>query len=263
MKYLEFNGGLGDIVYSMYDNNKYLSLESLEPGERVTISIIGNNPAIKELFTWHPKFSQMDIREIEHQHPWGPDQRRQHGLPEAESELSGVGGKRVTYYPPKEDLELIESFQYPYIVFSLTAGLPYRNVPIEAARSAALVARRMGFTPILVGRNFVARVGYARPEIRLEPGYGAIDLIDRLSFPGTARLIEKSAGVFCHEGAVMHLTWRMHHPCFVVPSHLQTQWAPGQWACWGVDQPKTGWAFGRDFTEEKFESWIKDKVLAG
>ena len=70
MKYnIQFSGGLGDVINQIYTTNKYAFLEKLKPEDIVDIVIICSNPFADELFKYHPKANQFNIKLFNWWHP--------------------------------------------------------------------------------------------------------------------------------------------------------------------------------------------------
>lgn len=64
--YLYFEGGLGDVINDIYSNDKYTYLSRLTTHEQVVIALACHNPFAHELFTFHRRSSQFDIRFAPH-----------------------------------------------------------------------------------------------------------------------------------------------------------------------------------------------------
>lgn len=221
-RYMELAGGLGDILNHLHWLSCYRGLDDLKPGERAFVMCSSHNAAVKELFDWHPKAAQLDLCA-----PgflcglFDPHWRIANGLPPAGcSDHRGPLVGPVTYYPSPDDLSQLELIAKgtPYVVFALTAGTPERTIPVDMAQSAAAAAIKLGLRVVQVGRSYSRREGphVDRVELKLHPNPSVVDMIDKLSVPGTARLVEGAAGVFSCHSSICLLSWSVGRPTFLV-----------------------------------------------
>lgn len=235
--YMEFGGGLGDIFFQMYFEGAYRALDYLDEQDRVLIALITHNPYAREIFVNHPKAAQIDVRDVGY---WIPSEdakmRAQHGLPALRS-IFPVTGDSVRFYPSVQDLETLrEVTRRKVVVFAASAGLPDRNLPERVIYGVAEQAQRRGFLPVFVGRTY-ARHG--RTEYRPTRGEG-LDLVDALSVPGVASLLQSALGlVACHSavsmlGCLTRKPQLLLYPHSVYERHIVAH---------------DHWAFGTDFPE--------------
>jgi SAM-dependent methyltransferase len=237
--YLEYGGGLGDIFYQLFQDGSYQSLEELRPEDRVSVALITHNPHVRELFEFHPKASQIDLRDCGY---WTPEQdaemRRRLDLPDgATTPPPASSPGALTFYPSPSDLaELRQLETRHFVVFSVSAGLSERNVPGELVEELAARVRAQGLLPVFVGRSYER---FDRREY--EPGAGvALNLIDRLSVPGVARAVGAAAGVVCCHSSVNILAWLLRKPQLLLyPASAYSRHIA----------PRDQWAFGVDFPE--------------
>ncbi len=235
--YLEYGGGLGDVFYQMYQDGSYSVLDELGSDDRITVVLITHNPYVRELFDYHPKAKQIEVKDLGY---WLPEQdlemRKHHGLPLLKPPLP-VSSKHVEFYPAPSDFPIIEQFcGKPYIVFSVSAGLPDRDVPMDLTKNLVREVRVRSLLPVFVGRNFNR---FGRSEYRPE-GDDLIDLIDKLTVPGVASVVQGAAGVVCCHSAISILSWLLRKPQLLLyPQSAYQQHIIHR------DQ----WAFGIDFPE--------------
>lgn len=235
--YLEFGGGLGDIFYQMFHGGGYRALRTLAPQDRALIALITHNPHARELFDHHPRVRQFDIRDLGYWTP-GDDaaMRRRHGLP-AQATRFPAGSGAPEFYPSTDDREWLDRLEgTASVIFSVSAGLPDRNVPAPLVEALIELALRHALQPVLVGRDYQRfdrreqRVGHPR----------ALDLINRLTVPGVAVAVRRSAGVVCCHSAINILAWLLRIPQLLLyPQSVYEQHIARR------DQ----WAFGIDFEE--------------
>jgi Glycosyltransferase family 9 (heptosyltransferase) len=241
--YLEFSGGLGDVFYQVYSEGAYRLLDRLNPDDRATVALICHNPYAWELFAWHPNASQIDVRDLGY---WSPDEdpvrRALHRLPRRPHRLP-PGHDQVRFYPRPADQPILSTgISDPYVVFAVSAGMPERSLPDAQVSALAAGVRKRGLLPVFVGRTYERQ---ERTEYRPALSEG-LDLIDRLSVPGVALVVQRAAGLVCCHSAVNILAWLMRrpqlllYPMSVWERHIRRR-----------DQ----WAFGIDFPECRHAYW--------
>ena len=246
--YVEFGGGLGDIFQQIYRNGEYTALERLGPDETATIGLVTHNPYAQEIFAAHPKQAQLDVRAVGY---WLPEDdaanRRRRGLPESAERharrLPSRGGP-VTFHPTAADLEVLEAVARrrlgeakPLVVFSLSAGEPYKSVPRPLVPWLVDAVAAAGGLPGFVGRTYER---HFREELKGPWLAAGIDLIDRLSVPGTARLVQQAAGIVCCHSSVSMLAWMERKPQLLLYPRALFE---------AFIQPRTQWAVGIDYPE--------------
>lgn len=219
MKFVELGGGLGDTVTLMYTSDRYNSLELLGPDEHATVLCLSHNPFVRELFQWHPKRSQLTVRDLGFWWPKDDGERRAyHKIPPAQPFVFKLQ-ERCSFYPSPEDRKVLEQLSSggPYVVLSAAAGGTDRNIPQALCEQFADLAIARGFSVAVVGRTY----GENRSEIRLRERPGVIHLVDRLSVPGTAKAIEGAAAVVCSHSGICLLSWYLKRPVFLLyPPHV-------------------------------------------
>lgn len=258
----EFGAGLGDVITLIHHSPRYNILETLAPNDQAMIVIMSNNPHTKEIFSWHPKAKQFDIRDVGFWWPWEDEEKRkEHKLPPAQPLLL-TRQKEVKFYPSPEDLDVLKSLgSAPYIVINVAAGGVDRNIPVDICEDAvgAIVERgqrEFGFRAVVIGRKY--NVG-KRVEYKFPPRPGLIDLTDQLSVPGTIELVARSRGVLCCHSAICLIAWYAKKPVFLVyPQHVKDR---------EFNRPAHQYTFGKDFSTTRhvefseykraiFERWI-------
>jgi hypothetical protein len=234
--YLEFGGGLGDIFYQMFHDGGYGALQTLTAHDRALIVLITHNPHARELFVHHPRASQLEVRDLGY---WPPSDdvvmRRRHGLPRG---APGLPISRAPeFYPSMADRDWLDRLDgTAYVVFSVTAGLPERDVPGDLVETLIELAIAHSLLPVMVGRNYPR---FDRHEQRVRHR-GVLDLIDRLTVPGVALAVRRSLGVICCHSAINMLAWLMRRPQLLLyPQSVYERHIA----------PRDQWAFGIDFEE--------------
>lgn len=257
--YLEFGGGLGDVFHQMYHRGGYNVLRDLEPGESAKVVLISHNPYVKELFEHHPKRHQIQLHDLGYWHGAEADKqgRKLHKLPPpGENAKLPEKDSDVVFHCPAQDDEFIAAIPRPFIALSLAAGLPDRTIPREIVEEVLPRLRAAGYTLVSTGRTYER---HGRKEHSLN-AYNAdvIDAVDHLTVPGTAKLVQASAGlVTCHSalnilGWVLHKPQLLLYPHSVYERHIQHK---DQWA-FGIDQPESIHAEFDAFTPELVDRFI-------
>lgn len=266
--YLEYGGGLGDVFNGLYHRGSYNVLRDLKPNETATVALRCHNPHARELFEAHPKRAQFNLLDLGYTDPeprLDAAARREFALPRAGA-LDRVPAKdsRITFYPLKQDrpvlAELAEvlasthAVNVPprYVLLSASAGLPDRNLPAAMIED---ILRALCPTNLilLVGRTYARQ---AREEINVhgladQIGLGSrvVNLVDKLSVPATATLVQRAAGlVTCHSSLNL-LAWHnavpqlLLYPESVWRRHIQRK---DQWS-FGIDDGRT--------VHARFDEW--------
>ena len=218
MKYsMLYDGGLGDVIYRMFEGNRYASLENLKPGDTCDVHIVSHNPSSPEFWKWHPNKDQLNLIV----YPWREVEKNSqirewnNVPPDCYPEGSTVP---PIMYASEDDWKILASipqFKGPsfdkYVVVAPVAGAGRRTIPNAVFQQICSVILSNGLTPILVGKS------YERPGIRslreefiYDIPKGVISLVDKLSAPGTARLIQASKAVVCCHSAVCMLNWFLY-----------------------------------------------------
>lgn len=210
----EFGAGLGDIVTVMYSSARYNALDKLGPDEKATIVLMSHNPFAKELFLWHRNSSRFEIKDLGFWWPKDDSEKRAfHKLPPAQPFVYEPQ-ESCRFYPAPSDHQTLEYLHSigPYVVVSASAGGPDRNIPKELVERTVDVFLRCSIPVVVIGRTY----GEHRSEVPVDERPDVINLVDRLTIPGTAVAIEKAAGVFCCHSSISLLSWRLKKPVFLL-----------------------------------------------
>ncbi|MCI0528777.1 MAG: hypothetical protein L0Y56_15165 [Nitrospira sp.] len=238
----EFGAGLGDVITLIYNSERYNILEKLAPDERAMVILMSHNPHAKELFLWHPKAKQIEIRDVGF---WWPSEdkkkRAEHHLPPAQP-LHLIRQESVKFYPSPEDYAILETLKsFPYVVMNAAAGGIDRNIPEDICEdiSQGITGsgqRDFGLRMVVVGRTYNAG---KRKERKFIPRGGLIDMVDRLTVPGTIELIARSRGVVCCHSAICLIAWYLKKPVFLLyPNDVKER---------EFNRPAHQYTIGKDF----------------
>jgi hypothetical protein len=235
--YLEYGGGLGDIFYQMFSEGSYSVLQDMKVEDRATVVLITHNPHVRELFDYHPKADQIEVKDLGY---WLPEQdsvmRKKCGLPEPKPPLP-VRNHRIEFYPAPSDEPVLRGLcGQRYVIFSASAGLPGRSIPPNLVEPLLRQAVACSLLPVFVGRSYER---LARMEYRSRSSE-ALDLVDQLTVPGVGRLVQDAAGVVCCHSAINILAWLLRKPQLLLyPKEVYQQHLLHH----------DMWAFGADFPE--------------
>lgn len=257
--YIEYGGGLGDVWQGMYTRGSYNVLRDLEPDETATVALACHNPFARELFEWHPKRNQLELLDLGY---WDvrddAEHRGKHKLPRrgALGRLPEKpnGPRDIEFYPSPEDLDVFKELATTrpirqdggqFVVFSASAGEPDRNLPPAIVRQILERLHQENVPVIAVGRSY-ARNDRVEQAIECDlPNF--INLIDRLSTPGTAFLLSRATGIVTCHSALSLLGWYMAKPMLLLyskPSYERHivprngRKGPDQWA-FGIENGRT------------------------
>jgi hypothetical protein len=286
--YLEYGGGLGDVLDQLYYRGSYSYLNLLKPGMRAKVAVISHNPFVKELFAWHPKREHIEVVDCGYWHGAEADLecRRKFNLP-GPGALNRLpekppGDDAVTFYPSPEDKKVLDEVLgdgRPVIALALAAGLPERNIPLPIAKALindlSDVSPSQNFRLVLTGRTY-ERHGRGEPRMHdpnTELGQAMarqlgeeapLDLVDRLSVPGTCALLQASAGLVTCHSALNLLAWHLRkpqlllYPRSVFERHIAK---PDQWA-FGIGYPETVHALFEDCLGEIEVRLLVERFMA-
>ena len=261
--YTEYGGGLGDIFNQIYRWGTYPMLECIAPEDHVDITFICHNPAIGELLQWHSKRSQFTIytpgycqpREI-------AEFKKQHQLPTCKPNLPMIPADVTDIHffsNPEEADTLSAAMSEPYVVFAPSAGMQNRNIPDALLDPVQLgVLHNTPLRIVHVGKN------YGR-DYRVEPPVmqhdRVLDMVDKLSIPATAKLVEGSAGVITSHSALNILAWHLRkpqlllYPQSVVDRHRMGP-NPDEWM-FGIEFPETTHCLFDQYTEQHVQRFVE------
>lgn len=210
---VEYMGGLGDVVLRLRSTPWYADLDRLPPGEKVAVVLMCHNPGAPDLWRSHPKAGQLIVFDLgmalqpePNIYPWENEiWRASCGLPERSPFPSPHDGSGVRFYPSPIDLAYLDSVPPMTAVFSPVAGTSERTFPelLQISIIDSLLER--GLRPLLVGHG-----KYGRP-VRHRTSE-CIDLFGKLSVPGVAEAIRRSAVIVTAHSATLHIAWAIDRP---------------------------------------------------
>ena len=158
----------------------------------------------------------------------------------------------LVFFPPKEERKVLRMLtQEPFIVLSASAGEPVRSIPATILLTIAKVLARQRVRVIAVGRNYKRGRRFERviPEFP-----NLVNMIDKLSVPAVAQLVQRCRGTINCHSAVGMLGWLEKKPQLLLLDE-------GAWT--RHFRKKDAWAFGMDFkttTWLRFEEFSRDHL---
>jgi hypothetical protein len=123
----------------------------------------------------------------------------------------------------------------PIVVFAVSGGEPHKSLPRALVDRIAADVAEAGCLPVFVGRSYERNF---REELKCFSV--GVETVDRLTVPGTARLVQQSAGVVCCHSSINMLAWMERKPVLLLY---------GEAAFQEFIRPRTLWALGADYAE--------------
>jgi ADP-heptose:LPS heptosyltransferase len=266
-KYIEFVGGLGDMFIQLYDHNWYKSLGSIPEGQKLSIGLLVHNPFADEIFRWHPAANRLLILKFGYKHRWlDPAWRTSFGLPDRSPLHSNPSQpqKALEYNPSPDDIEpLAQAFLLgKYAVMQLSAGTPERSIPKRIYEEMIQVFESRRMPVVKIGRTYKHLIEGSWPahhEIDVGQKNSVLDLTDKLTVPGTARLIEGATCVVTAFTSIVLLAWFLRKPVFTVYDiGIKTQVLPigPVGFAFGINRLDTDHATFDEYSSGRFTSWV-------
>lgn len=210
MKYeICYDGGLGDFLIRMLEGTGYANLNNLKPEDTCDIHIVSHNPFCRELWEWHPKRAQLNLII----HPWrevtaNHQIREMNNIPQ--DFYPPPCSDKPIIYPSPEDIQALDVLARteklkPFVVISAVAGSKSRNISMQAVEAMVPALQAKGYDVVAVGRTYQRADQHPNND---EYIYGfnksVISMIDKLTIPGTLKLLEMSAGLIaCHSAMAL------------------------------------------------------------
>lgn len=256
--YTELMGGLGDALLRVYSHRHcYDSLSSLSPNQKAAVVLMCHNPALAELFKWHPMFisGQLYVFDLGFNtpfHPWeNREWRLEHGLPAESPCPAGDRVDKPEIFPSLLDAAILNAMVKPYILLHRSAGSQERDLPHHICQKSIEMAISRGLTVYSIGHS-----KYLRGS---EPG-GAVSLLDKLTVPGMIMAVRGAAGVITSHTSVTHVAWGEHRPVFLMyPEWVRDAYvsrgAIGHMV--GIARPENDHTLISEFSESRLEKWLQ------
>lgn len=239
---IQWGGGLGDIFNNLYKSGQYAALAFLHPDVKVSVLLFCHSPGAVEIFKYHPKRNQLDVKNFGFQ--------KQEDLIRTLKEhdafkiprLRGTHGP-VHWYPFPEDKEYIDLLKDKrYVIFSTTSSDPVRDIPRAVVDKLIKHFIKLGYYIVPIGKNYISVDGHKslRKEQEFPKHEKIINLIDKVSVPGTAVLVKNAVGtITCHSSTNL-LAWNLRKPNILLyDSVSETRY--------DFIGKGTQWTFGKDF----------------
>lgn len=265
MQFVEIGGGLGDIINQCYLTGDYVALEGIT--QRTIILLACPHKFAKEMFTQHPKHDLFEI--IEGRYVGYPVFPAGVDLDETRLILPTQGHtalptppvprpEDVVFYPNVTDLQLLGDLPARFIVLQPFSGTSNRDLPADIVRAIDDYAAQTGTPLVVVGRNYDRPGKLTREEFT--SSHAAIDLIDKLSVPGSIELVKRSSLCIGGHSAMTYAAWHNRVPNYVLfpTEHGNIFFKPGELHQWsfGRDYPETRIDFHSDFSLDKLDQLL-------
>lgn len=262
----EWWGGLGDVINHIYWLSCYKDLEIQKEGRKTVVIISCHNPHAIELLKWHPNAEKMTIFNVGFiPSIKSPEWRVEKGLSKDCCTHRPAPRGSLTFYPSKEDLDLLSSVGdlSKVVVLAPTAGTPERNIPAGIAASIERDTIGAGFTPLFIGKTYkhhssargvdsTVEIKPSRPE--------SISLFGKLSVPGTAELLKRVAGAVCTHSSMALLSWHLNKRTFLVYNEFVKKTyvplGPGGYL-FGLPRPGNDGAEFSEYSSERYKKFLE------
>jgi len=279
--YVEFGGGLGDIINQMFRTPNYRYFEGIT--EKTAALLITHNPYAAEIFKYHPGRELIEVIMEHWVHPHEAEEKiRRPLLHKGYVRImpSNAANTPVNLYISPEDRQIIDDMvnnsspdERPagqacrYIVIQPFAGMRERDIPVDIVKSViSHVVSEYNLKVILAGRSY-ERIGADHSEEKGDlfidgetPDLSVINLIDRLSVPGVLEVVKNCALFFGSHSSLNIAAWHYNKPCVVLYDEATKE---------RHFRRTDEWSFGKDNRTtrhglfEEFSLRMLDEVLNG
>ena len=254
-----YRGGLGDIFFQMYYRGSYNNLRDLRSNDTAVVHLVTHNPHARELFDYHENASQIEV------HDWGYCWGEKEAALYAKlntsafinNELPEKDNLLFFNYPEKELVS--ELITKKYVVISASAGDKDRTFPPELLDNIIkhFIAKTDLYL-VAVGKSYTRN---DRIELQYPDNPRIINIIDKLSVPATAVVLQNSQGLITAHSAFNIMGWLERIPQLllytqgVLDRHFQNN-QTDQWS-FGFNLPETTRGRFDEYSEILMDNFIK------
>lgn len=207
MKYIEFGGGIGDMINDIYRYDGYSSLQGMPTGSYAKVGLITHNPHAKELFQFWPGGHLLEVHDYGY---WSPEEdagyRAANAMPPKPKNVPRPEWAVFSFHNHPADEVVLRELPDEYIVFSVSAGTSDRNIPPLTLECIDFIAEYEDAPPaVFVGREY-ERAGKGE----IIPSTERLSFINRLSLPATFNVVKdpRCKGVVaCHSAISLLAGW--------------------------------------------------------
>lgn len=245
---IKLGSGLGDLLQQVFmtdinlcllnppDNGRYFSYPPNNVTYPIQLEIYTHNPYSGELFANYPTLGKLFGYTI-HANTLNADPNYGYTIREEIPE----------FYPPDSDVAGLWSVPADYIVFQVSASDSKREIPAPIVYQLLQACIARGLTPVIIGRNYEHIDRQERfTGFEME---GVINLIDKLSVPGTLELVKRAKGIVTGHTSMSMAAWITHTPQLLLYTENEKN---------GHFRERTHWAIGQDNPDTfhgLFEDW--------
>lgn len=222
MKYaVSMGGGMGDIFHNIMKSSAYANLMNLKPEDTCDVLLICHNPFITELFKWHPKRDQLNVKWFGYWSPENDRAKREEFGAHLQDILPPGPDALIKFYPSPDDCEIIERLSpHKTILISAGAGIQDRNIPDSTMEAIIGDLVKTEYSIVGVGRTYEREGGHREYEYPMISPQ-VVSLVDKLSIPGVIHLTSMCRGVISCHSAVCLMAWWFRKPnMLVVPKNV-------------------------------------------
>jgi len=263
---IQWGGGLGDMFNNMYKGGQYAALDYIPPDFLVHIILFCHNPSVTEIFDHHPKKNQLKVVNHGFQKVEDIQKMSQDGIiPMHLPPLPGLPNKAVNWYKPTNYYYPNKLRDLKYIVLSTTGSDPAKNIPEPLVEKIVSKLIELNYYVVPVGKNYVSVDSHQsnRTEHEFPKNKKIINLVDKLTVPETAQVLQTAQGCVCCHSAINILAWYLKIPQILL---YNKAWDKKH----GFSDPEfiDQWSFGKnydntihglfdDYTEDMLEKFIE------
>lgn len=266
MIYMEFGGGLGDILDQLYRDGTYNVLQRLSEHERADIYLVTHNPFAHELFAHHPKRAYMTVHSCGY---WPPErdayERDVRNMPaHGMNKYLPVVPGRIEFFPSPASVAVLQDVEPEYLVVAAGAGMAHRVLPDWLVDVVVRQLTAVTGMPIyFIGRTY-DRDGRHEPTPPKDPQ--VVNLIDRLDIPGTCELVRNAKALVTAHSSMAILGWLENVPQLLlyppdVWEHHAPNNTPDHWLR-GVRSARTVHAAFEQYNTQHLLRFLKEAANA-
>lgn len=263
---VETRGGLGDAFITFHETDAYQRICQMGPKDEAYVSIISHNPFVDEIFKWHPNRDRIKVvksRFFFHEYQ-NVEMRRNAGLADKPPPACPKRERKpIPFFSSPEDGKVLVSLlpKVPYLAVAPTSSgmeVENRSLPPNLIETAFTSARFRKIPIVLLGRNYQGPHAF-KPGFTGPTKDGVVDLIDKLSVPGTAQVIKRAGAVLSAHSALLLLSWYERRPTFVAypPKYFHHDFSnPISPFVFGKDYPTTEHMLFKDYSMGRFDKFL-------
>ena len=239
MNYVEFGGGLGDVINQCYRFGGYDHLGKTK--EKTAILLLCHNKFALEIFEQHPNNNKFEMH-YEGYPSFAEANIIRHRLREKgyhPVSYPAPNPSSVTFYPTESDKILLSTLPPKYVAFQPFSGCSDRDIPPQMVNDIDTYFASLSIPLVMIGRNYERKAKLTREETTSKT---MINTVDKLTVPGTIELVSRSSLFIGGHSSMILLAWhRRVNNFMLIPQAIEDKWFQGH----------NEWNFGKDYPNSK------------